>query len=221
MRSRFLALAGVLAGTLLLAACGGGTSTTAGTGASSSSPPVSSSADFNAADVTFAQSMRPHHAQAVEMAQMVLAKNPPAQVAALAKKIQAAQSPEIQQIDGMLAHFGTTSASSAMPGMDHGGSPTASMDPAMPMPSGSSMPSGTTGGMMSAQQMAQLQQAADGVPAAKVFLQLMQEHHQGAIAMAGTEIANGKYQPAVTMAKNIRDSQTAEVAQIQQLLTQL
>lgn len=230
MRTRSIALAGLFAGALLLAACGSSTTTTAGSGsgsggASSASP--SAQADFNAADVTFAQNMRPHHSQAVEMAQTVLDKNPPPQVAAVAQRIKAAQSPEIQQIDAMLQHFGVTTGGSSTPGT--GGSMPGMDDGSMPMPSGSSSAPptatgspGTTGdGMMSAAQMSQLSQAASGTPAAKVFLQLMQEHHKGAIAMAETEIANGKYQPAITMAKNIRDSQTAEITEMQQLLSQL
>ena len=53
---------------------------------------AAAAAEHNAADVTFAQMMIPHHAQAVEMSEMMLKKqNVPGEVTSLASKIKAAQ----------------------------------------------------------------------------------------------------------------------------------
>lgn len=76
------------------------------------------------------------------------------------------------------------------------------------------------GGMMSDQQMNQLGQAA-GAAADKVFLTLMQEHHQGAIDMAGTEVAQGANPGAKELAQSISTSQTAEIAQMKGMLLKL
>ena len=46
-------------------------------------------------------------------------------------------------------------------------------------------------------------------------------HHQGAIEMADTEIAQGSNTAALTLAEAIKTSQTAEIAVMQQLLANL
>jgi uncharacterized protein (DUF305 family) len=210
MRTRTLTVAGLLAGTVVLAACGGTpTNSTTASGGASGGASASAQKDVNQADVTFATDMRPHHAQAVEMANMVLDRNPPAAVAALAQKIKAAQTPEIAQLDAMLDHVGT--AGSTMTG--HSGM-------SMPTSSSSAGTSGSMTGMMTSTQMDELGQA-QGVQAGKVFLTLMTEHHRSAIEMARTELRDGRYAPARTLAGAISQSQTAEVAQMQQLLSQL
>ena len=73
----------------------------AGMGMASSSAPAT--ADHNAADTMFTQGMIPHHAQAVEMSDMMLRKQGmDARITALATKIKAAQAPEIAQMTGWL-----------------------------------------------------------------------------------------------------------------------
>jgi len=47
---------------------------------------------------------------------------------------------------------------------------------------------------------------------------MMIEHHTGAIDMAKTEQSDGKNADAVALAKKIEADQTAEVAQMKQLL---
>jgi uncharacterized protein (DUF305 family) len=46
-------------------------------------------------------------------------------------------------------------------------------------------------------------------------------HHEGAVEMAETEIADGQNGDAIALAESIRDSQTAEIAEMEQLLTEL
>ena len=76
------------------------------------------------------------------------------------------------------------------------------------------------GGMMSEDDMAALE-AATGAEASRLFLEQMTMHHEGAIEMAQDEVDNGQNPDAVEMAQTIVDTQTAEIAQMQELLAQL
>lgn len=71
---------------------------------SSSSPSSSSTVaqPHNQADITFAQGMIPHHAQAIAMSQMAVGRAGSAQVKDLAARIQGAQQPEIDEMSGWL-----------------------------------------------------------------------------------------------------------------------
>ena len=194
--------------TLALAGCsaGAGSSTASSAPSSgsmsgmdmgSSTPSASSSAANNAADVMFAQMMIAHHMQAVEMADIVLKKtgvNP--KVTALAEKIKAAQSPEIDQMNGFLTSWGEKTVTSSS-GMTMSGS-----------------------NMMSSADMDALQKAS-GAKASSLFLTQMTQHHTSAVAMAKDEVKNGQDPQAVALAKKIVADQTAEIATMKQLLTQI
>jgi uncharacterized protein (DUF305 family) len=85
------------------------------------------------------------------------------------------------------------------------------------------MPS-TTGsapmtGMMSAQDMAKLQ-AAKGAEFDTMWLQMMIQHHQGAIDMAKTELSQGASTDAKALAQKIIDGQQAEITEMKGLLGQ-
>jgi len=75
-------------------------------------------------------------------------------------------------------------------------------------------------GMMSDTQVQELT-GATGTEFDRLFLPLMMVHHQGAIEMADTEIAQGSNPAAVALAESIKTSQTAEITQMQQLLSTL
>ena len=49
-------------------------------------------------------------------------------------------------------------------------------------------------------------------------MEMMLKHHEGAVAMAKTEQADGAYAPAKKMAGAIITSQTAEITQMNKLL---
>ena len=176
-----------------LAACGNNTDT-AGGGSSSRS-------NFNDADVTFAQSMIPHHEQAVVMAKMAKSHASSAEVKDLAAKIEAAQGPEIKMMSGWLKAWGEDASSGS--GMTHG------MGGGM---GGSGMP-----GMMGDDDMMSLD-SSDGAGFDRMFLTMMIEHHEGAIEMAKKEQVDGKNQDAVALAKKIESDQTAEIAVMKDLL---
>ena len=248
-RSGTAALAAAL--TFTLAACGGATSTAtsttppasttsaaggSATGTSSAmmtSPMMSgqasammsapaASADHNAADLSFAQQMIVHHQGAVEMADLAPTRAANQQVKDLAIKIKAAQAPEIEQMTGWLTLWGaamstsTSASTTSDDGMDHGGM--------SGMGKEGEMSTGATGmampGMMSDAQMQELT-AATGADFDRLFLDLMIVHHQGAIEMADTQIAEGSNPAALALAESIKTSQTAEIAEMQQLLQTL
>ncbi|WP_298740937.1 DUF305 domain-containing protein [uncultured Microbacterium sp.] len=190
-----------LATALTLAGCAGGTESGSesipGMDHGSSSSPSAVMADFNDADVMFAQMMIPHHQQAVEMADMILAKDGiDENVLTLAEEIKAAQQPEIEQLQGWLDEWGADSDTDSMYGMDHGA------------------------GMMSDEDMQSLD-AATGADASRLFLEQMTMHHEGAITMAQDEVDNGQNADAVASAQTIVATQTAEIATMQELLAQL
>jgi uncharacterized protein (DUF305 family) len=164
----------------------------------------------NDADVTFTQGMIPHHQQAVEMSDMLLAKEGiDPRVVSLAQEIKVAQAPEIETMRGWLTQWGVAGAppmTGGMPGHD--------------MPSHGGMPPMSGDGMMSPADMAALQ-GAQGTEASRLFLTQMIEHHKGAISMAQTEIDNGGYGPAIEMARQISSSQQEEITAMEQLLQSL
>jgi uncharacterized protein (DUF305 family) len=200
--STFTATA-VLALSLSLAGCAAESGTSGGSMHSNhaSSSPMSSmmpdaSAGQNQADVTFAQMMIPHHAQAVEMSSIVLAKpDLPAEVTALATRIKDAQAPEIETMTGWLKSWNVPTMTS-----DH---------------SAHGM-----SGMVDAEGLDKLK-AAQGTEAARLFMEQMTGHHEGAVEMAKDEIHGGKYPEAVQLARDIVAAQEAEIAEMKKLLAAL
>lgn len=203
---RTAAVAAAGAAALVLAACGGNGDGSAGHGghaATASSPaPASASASqgqgqgqHNAADVAFAKGMIPHHRQAVEMADLAPDRAQSAEVKKLAADIKKAQDPEIKTLSGWLASWGEEVPAESP--MDH------SMH--------------DTGGMMTADEMTELENAS-GKAFDTAFMEMMIKHHEGAVEMAKTEQADGAYGPAEKMAGEIIDSQSAEIEKMNELL---
>ena len=75
-------------------------------------------------------------------------------------------------------------------------------------------------GMMSADDMAALD-AAEGAEAARLFLEQMITHHEGAIEMAQVELSEGRHPDVIALAQTIADAQTAEIALMRDLLAQI
>ena len=120
------------------------------------------------------------------------------EVKQLAAQIQAAQDPEINTMTGWLNAWGQPTSMSGMTGH--------SMD---------SMP-----GMMNDADMTKLG-TLSGSAFDRQFLTMMTAHHTGAIAMARTELAQGQYGPAKELANSIITDQTAQIAKMKTLLTQV
>lgn len=154
----------------------------------------------NDADVTFAQEMIPHHQQAIEMADLAESRAESQAVKDLATDIEAAQGPEIETLTAWLESWGEDVPDDGMSGMDHG-----------------DMSSDDMGGMMTEDEMADLETAA-GAEFDQMFLTMMIEHHEGAIEMAKTEQSEGEFPEAVDMAKEIQTTQAEEIQTMQDLL---
>lgn len=196
MKRILATLAVALLTTTTLAACGGNDEGAAGQ-------------EFNDADVTFAQDMIPHHQQAVQMAKMASAHASSPAVKSLADKIEAAQGPEIETMQGWLEDWGKSDDSDgdsmhSMDGMGDGSSSGMGTDTDMP-------------GMMSDDDMMRLGEA-DGADFDSMFLTMMIAHHQGALEMARTEQSKGQNAEAKALAARIEAAQTAEIEQMKKML---
>ena len=180
--------------TLTLSACGSDDST--------SDPSAIQTADngdvFNGADVTFAQDMIPHHAQAIEMVELTEGRSLDPEVEELADAIRSAQDPELETMSGWLTAWGEDVPD------------TSSMDMG-------DMEMGDMSGMMTPEDMDTLATAPD-TEFQDMWLSMMIEHHTGAVEMAQVEQTDGEFTGAVTLAEEIEASQSEEIATMEQLL---
>ena len=187
-RRTFFYAGAVLAAALTLTSCAGGSPVAT----PSTSAASATAAAFNEADVTFAQSMLPHHEQAVEMSEDLLAKDGINEdVRELATEIKMAQEPENAQLQHLLSQWGTEEHD--MLDMD---------------------------GMMSSDDIAMLEDAS-GAEASKLFLEQMTMHHEGAVDMAKNETDNGQNADALALAASIVTTQTTEITVMSDLLATL
>ncbi|GAA1979587.1 DUF305 domain-containing protein [Microbacterium pumilum] len=194
MKIRAAAIAAItLTALIALAGCANATSNGGMDGDMSGMGASAPAADVNQTDIQFTMMMIPHHEQAIEMSDVILAKDDiDEQVTALAEQIKAAQGPEIEQMESWLDDWGT--------GMGDMG--------------------GMGDGMMSDTDMQALADAT-GDEASRLFLEQMIEHHQGAIDMAQNEVDNGQNADVIALAQNIITSQTAEIATMEEILATL
>ncbi|MCX4093228.1 DUF305 domain-containing protein [Nocardia sp. alder85J] len=197
---------------LLAAGCGDSTSShsaqpSSHSVASTASASAATRTDFDDADVSFLQSMYPHHAQAVAMAQLVPSRSRNPEVQALATAIHDAQAPEMERMSALLRGFGKpapTTADHAMPDMT-----------AMPDMPGMSTPS--VPGMMSGTDMSRLE-SLSGPDFDRAWLLSMIDHHTGAITMANDELAHGVNGDAEALARSIVAAQQGEIDRMHTML---
>ncbi|MCX6465168.1 MAG: DUF305 domain-containing protein [Pseudonocardiales bacterium] len=192
--------------TFALAGCASGTEPAPSGSAPAGAPSAAAAqGEFNDADVAFAQGMIPHHRQAVAMAELVAGRTENPEVIDLAARIGGAQEPEIATMTGWLQEWGAEVPAEGemggMAGMDHGGM--AGME--------------GMSGMMTPEQMTALEQAS-GPEFDQMFLEMMVEHHRGAIEMAQTELDEGSDPEALALAQQIIDAQQAEITEMESLL---
>ena len=159
--------------------------TSAASGAGSTGTPAAG--PHNAADVTFASGMVPHHQQAVVMADMARRHGGTDEFVKLATAVKAAQQPEITQMSGWLVGWGEKVPDAK----SHAGHPGL--------------------GMMSQKELDDLD-AMVGSGFEGMWLTMMVKHHEGAVAMARDEVAHGQSAEAKKLARSILTSQTAEIA---------
>ncbi|HLS01562.1 MAG TPA: DUF305 domain-containing protein [Beutenbergiaceae bacterium] len=150
-------------------------------------------AEVNGVDLHFVAMMTPHHQQAVDMSEIILAADGTTPATDdLAERIKIGQQEEIDLMVGwaqdwdqheLMAHHAPHIAN----------------------------------GMITPEQMDQLK-TLEGDQADTRFLQLMHFHHAGAIAMTQDQIDNGGYQPLIDLAQQMVDIQAAEMHEMEDLL---
>ena len=194
---RYLSLSALgVAAVVMLAGCGAADPGESAAGSSGTEV----SGEHNDADVMFAQMMIPHHEQAVQMSDVVLAKDGLSpEITELATQVKDAQAPEIETMTGWLDAWGEPVEGHHMESAD-----------------------GEDGmdGMLSEDQMGELE-AAEGEEAARMFLESMTAHHNGAVDMAQEEIENGENPEAIALAEDIVETQEAEIEEMKELLAEL
>lgn len=187
---RALKLAGPLAGlALVLSGCGDGDSTVT-PGAQESVNGIST--QFNDADVTFINDMSPHHTTAVAMAELAADRSDSAEVKDLAQRIVEAQDPELDRMKDMAEAWDVQLGDSG----------------------------GAMGGMggMSGDEDAKALEPLSGAAFDREFLTRMIAHHESALPMAQSELDRGENPQGKELAQEIFDAQTAEIAEMKQIL---
>jgi uncharacterized protein (DUF305 family) len=161
------------------------------------------------ADIDFMNGMIAHHAQAIVMAKWAPSHGASAQMQTLCARITNAQRDEIRTLQGWLRDRNQAVPEPDTPTgmgmmMMHGG-----QQHAMLMP-----------GMLSADQMHELDQAR-GEEFDKLFLKFMIQHHHGAVSMVDDLFGSyGAAQDQLTfkLANDISADQTTEIARMQKML---
>jgi uncharacterized protein (DUF305 family) len=154
---------------------------------------------YTVADVEFMQGMIAHHSQAIYMSRMAAAHNANPRVLKLANKIDQSQVAEIRIMQDWLRRNGQFA------------------------PDTSSWRTMTMAGMLTAQQLAELD-AATGVAFDRAFLTLMTQHHEGALQMVKDLFATpraGQEVDVNVFANDVVTVQTAEIGAMRQMLSQL
>lgn len=145
-------------------------------------------ASFNETDSTFAAQMVPHHEHAVEMANLAVEKSTSPEVQALAQGIIDTQEQELTQLNGFLETFDAAAEEPPVEVME--------------------LNEGTIADL----------EAASGAEFDQVFLEAMSAHHSSALDMAGIEIAGGSYDETVALAEAIKETQLAEIGEMNRLM---
>ncbi|MFC4019134.1 DUF305 domain-containing protein [Micromonospora sp. GCM10011542] len=147
----------------------------------------------NNADIRFVTMMIPHHEQALVMARLVAERAANPQLKIIADRILAAQEPEIKTLETWLTDRGLDRNSGG--GHQH-----------------------SMAGMQTAEAL-ELLTAARGAEFDRMFVDMMVEHHQGAIDMAGEVLALGVDIIVNETASSVVVEQGAEINRMRQALT--
>jgi uncharacterized protein (DUF305 family) len=151
------------------------------------------------ADVHFMQGMIAHHAQAVHMTRLAHAAGASARVLKLAQKIDLSQAGEIALMQGWLRAHGQV------------------------VPDTGSWRTMRMAGMLTEQQLTDLA-AARGAAFDRLFLRLMIQHHEGALAMVADLLTTPRAAQDVevsVLANDIETTQQAEIGLMWQMLADL
>lgn len=156
-------------------------------------------ADYTEADVRFMQGMIAHHGQAIYMSQMAAAHGANPRLLKLANKIDQSQQAEIRLMQGWLR-------------ANHQSAPDADSWHHVMM-----------SGMLTADQLKTLD-ASHGTEFDKNYLNMMIQHHEGALKMVNDLLATpmaGQDVDVSVFANDVTTVQTAEIGAMQQMLASL
>lgn len=164
---------------------------------------------YTPADVHFMSGMIYHHAQAILIAGWAKSHGASPTVQTLCDRIVVSQTDEINLLTNWLRARGEV-----VPHVDPQHMYMSGMGDMGGMDSSHMMP-----GMLSAQQLAQLD-SARGPDFDATFLRLMIQHHQGAITMVNQLFAasGGEEEPVYKMATGVFADQTTEIERMQRML---
>ncbi|MFC3502256.1 DUF305 domain-containing protein [Micromonospora krabiensis] len=146
----------------------------------------------NYMDVWFVRMMIPHHAQALQMAELAPDRAADPDIRAIAARIRASQGPEMGFMRGWLQN---RNLPAEVEGHDHG----------------------TMRGMQTPEALARLA-AARGADFDRLFVQMMTAHHQGAIELATDLLTVGADQTLNEFANSVATEQTVEIGRMHELL---
>ncbi|MCA1717872.1 MAG: DUF305 domain-containing protein [Actinobacteria bacterium] len=156
----------------------------------------------DSAEAGFARDMMVHHAQAVQMAEIVRDKTESEEIRTLSADVALTQQAQIGQMQGWLAVWGLP-ATGREPAMTWMGHPTEGRMP----------------GMASPEELNNLQQASPE-EADTLFLQLMIPHHEAALPMAEAVLEETDRPEVERLAGAIAASQRGEIEMMKGLLQQ-
>ncbi len=147
----------------------------------------------NQADEMFTSMMVEHHEQAIEMSDILLSKQGLApEIQQLAQDIKDAQGPEIEVLRTWQEQWNVASEQPHSMGEDDG--------------------------MISEANLEKLRQAETD-EGTTLYLTQMIAHHEGAVEMAENQLSEGRFAQAKDMAQRIVDTQSAEIEQMNALLS--
>jgi uncharacterized protein (DUF305 family) len=163
---------------------------------------ASTGEQYNDADVAFATQMIQHHAQALSMVDLTVGRTLDPEVAELADGVRTAQGPEIEQMTDWLRDWDKPIPETVRDHSNAHGDGHADSDGP---------------GMMSADEMERLDDAR-GEDFEQLWLEMMIEHHEGAIDMARDHRTEGLFPEAVALAEQVVAAQEDEVETMKELL---
>ena len=176
---------------------------------------------YSDTDVAFMQGMIHHHGQAVEMAVLVQGRTATPALVELAGRINASQADEIAFMQGWLRERGEDAPAPAPTAADrHAGHAAAGHAAPGHAVSAHGAGHGGMAGMATAAQLTQLK-ASSGSEFDRQFLQLMIAHHEGAITMVTSLLAEpgSAYDPVLyRFATDVTNEQQAEIKRMAALL---
>ncbi|MGN9778511.1 DUF305 domain-containing protein [Micromonospora sp. H33] len=153
---------------------------------------ATASPPHNTMDTWFVRMMIPHHEQALEMAALAPERAADPQIKALAERIRAGQRPEIDYLRSWLQARGLPAE---VGGHDHG----------------------TMRGMQSPEAMRRLADAR-GADFDRLFVQMMSDHHAGAVEMATNLLKVGAEPLLLEFANSVAVEQNVEINRMRELL---